>query len=75
MGAEQAMFLADSVAACDPLPIPNGPLAVGLDGAIVRARRGPTSERASNLFEVITGKSILSFRRDEIGRASCRERV
>ena len=65
MGAEQAMFLTDGETARAPLPIPNGPLAVGLDGAIVRARRGPTSERASNLFEVITGKSILSFRRDD----------
>ncbi len=65
MGAEQAMFLADGEAERAPLPIPNGPLAVGLDGAIVRARRGPASERASNLSEVIAGKSILAFRRDD----------
>lgn len=65
MGAEQTMFLEDCEAERGPLPIPNGPLSVGLDGAIVRARRDPSRARASNLFEVIAGKSILSFRRDD----------
>lgn len=46
------------------VPIPNGPLTVGLDGGIVRARHGTTGAKTSNLFEVIAGKSILSFRRD-----------
>jgi PAS domain-containing protein len=36
-----------------------------LDGAIVRARRGATEPKTGNLFEVIAGKSILSFRRDD----------
>ena len=49
----------------DRLPIPDGPLAVGLDGAIVRARRGSCGAQTANLFEVIAGKSILAFRRDE----------
>lgn len=47
------------------LPLPDGPLAVGLDGGIVRARRGATGEKGSCLFEVIAGKSILAFRRDD----------
>jgi len=38
---------------------------VGLDGGIVRARRGKSGEKTPNLFEVIAGKSILSFRRDD----------
>ncbi len=37
---------------------------VGLDGGIVRARRGTNGDQAGNLFEVIAGKSILAFRRD-----------
>jgi hypothetical protein len=49
----------------DQLPIPDGPLAVGLDGGIVRARRGTTGEKSSSLFEVIAGRSILAFRRDD----------
>ena len=47
------------------LPIPDGPLVVGLDGGIVRARRGTNDAQAGNLFEVIAGKSILSFHRDD----------
>ena len=38
---------------------------VGLDGGIVRARRGTNEAQAGNLFEVIAGKSILAFRRDD----------
>ena len=49
----------------DRLPIPDGPLAVGLDGAIIRARRGRCGAQTANLFAVIVGKSILAFRRDE----------
>lgn len=65
LGAEQAMFLEGSPAERDRLPIPDGPLAVGLDGGIVRARRGTTGAKTPNLFEVIAGKSVLSFRRDD----------
>jgi hypothetical protein len=39
--------------------------AVGLDGGIARARRDPAGKQTSNLFEVIAGKSILEFRRDD----------
>jgi hypothetical protein len=65
LGAEKVMFLEDSQADLDRLPIPDGPLSVGLDGGIVRARKGKSGEKTPNLFEVIAGKSILSFRRDD----------
>jgi hypothetical protein len=64
-GAEQAMFLEGTQAERDRLPIPDGPLAVGLDGGIVRARRNTAGEKTPTLFEVIAGKSVLSFRRDD----------
>lgn len=65
LGDEQAMFIDGCPAEHARLPIPDGPLSVGLDGAIVRARRGAEGNRNGNLFEIITGKSILAFRRDE----------
>ena len=65
LGGERAMFLEGCQAERDRLPIPDGPLSVGLDGGIVRARRGASGEKTSNLFEVIAGKSILAFRRDD----------
>jgi len=65
MGTEKAMFVEGSQAERDRLPIPDDPLAVGIDGGIVRARRGTSGEKSSNLFEVIAGKSILSFRRED----------
>lgn len=65
LDAEQAMFLAGSQAERDRLPLPDGPLAVGLDGGIVRARRSTTGAKTPTLFEVIAGKSVLAFRRDD----------
>lgn len=68
LGDEQAICMEGSPAELSRLPIPDGPLSVGLDGGIVRARRGTNStngDRSGNLFEVIAGKSILSFRRDD----------
>jgi hypothetical protein len=65
LGEEQPMFLDGCQAQRQQLPIPDGPLSVGLDGAIVRARRSADSGRTVNLFEIITGKSILAFRRDD----------
>jgi hypothetical protein len=41
------------------LPIPNGPLTVGIDGGYVRAQPKP------GWFEVIAGKSLLAFTRGE----------
>jgi hypothetical protein len=43
----------------DRLPIPDGPLAVELDGAIVRARRGSCGAQTANLFEVSAGNCEL----------------
>jgi len=65
LGEERAMFVEGSQAERNQLPIPDGPLSVGLDGGIVRARRGTTDAKTGNLFEVIAGKSILSFHRDD----------
>ena len=65
LGPEQVMFVEGCQAERDRLPIPDGPLVVGLDGGIVRARRGATPGQSAHLFEVIAGKSILSFRRDD----------
>lgn len=41
------------------MPIPNGPLTVGIDGGYVRA------QSTQGWFEVIAGKSLLSFTRGE----------
>ena len=65
LGPEHVMFIEGCQATWDELPIPDGPLLVGLDGGIVRARRGATNAKDGHLFEVIAGKSILSFRRDD----------
>jgi hypothetical protein len=40
-------------------PTPNGPMTVGIDGGFVRARH------KAGCFEVIAGKSIVAFRRNE----------
>ena len=42
LGEEQPLFLESTPAERAALPIPDGPLAVGLDGGIVRARRCAT---------------------------------
>src|SRR2546428_819571 len=44
----------------ETLPIPDGPLTVGIDGGYVR----DWNEKKSH-FEVIVGKSLLAFRRDD----------
>ena len=41
-------------------PSPDGPLTVGIDGGYVKAQGGE-----QGWFEVIAGKSILAFRRDD----------
>ena len=40
-------------------PLPDGPITVGLDGGFVRAAH------KQGWFEVIAGKSVVAFRRDE----------
>ena len=42
------------------LPLPDGPITVGIDGGYVR-----DWEAKKHNFEVIVGKSILAFKRDE----------
>ncbi len=65
LGEERAVFVEGCQAEWDQLPIPDGQLSVGLDGGIVRARRGTTGATTGHLFEVIAGKSILAFRRND----------
>ncbi|MGI8586269.1 MAG: ISKra4 family transposase, partial [Chloroflexia bacterium] len=65
LGDEDAIYIKGAPAELSRLPIPDGPLVVGLDGGIVWARRGTNDAQAGNLFEVIAGKSILAFRRDD----------
>jgi hypothetical protein len=56
---EQWSFIDSCPAAWSRLPIPNGPLTVGIDGGYVRAQGQP------GWFEVIAGKSLLAFTRGE----------
>jgi hypothetical protein len=65
LGDEQAMFIEGCPAEHARLPIPDGPMSVGLDGAIVRAHCESEGGKTGKLFEIIAGKSIVSFRRDE----------
>jgi hypothetical protein len=55
LGDEQWSFIDSCPAEWSRLPIPNGPLTVGIDGGYVRAQGKP------GWFEVIAGKSILAF--------------
>jgi hypothetical protein len=57
LGDEQMSFVEGCPRDWAQLPIPDGPLTVGIDGAFVRAQRG------AGWFEVIAGKSVLAFRR------------
>ena len=59
---EQVSFIEGCPAAWAGLPIPNGPLTIGIDGGFVR------DQRDKGWFEVIAGKSVLEFRRDDTGQ-------
>jgi hypothetical protein len=59
LGEEQWSFIDSCPAEWSRLPIPNGPLTVGIDGGYIRAQ----GTRGS--FEVIAGKSLLAFMRGE----------
>ena len=59
---EQVSFIEGCPAAWAELPIPNGPLAIGIDGRFIR------NQRDKGWFEVIAGKSVLEFRRDDTGQ-------
>jgi hypothetical protein len=65
LGDEHALLTEGAPDEVSRLPLPHGPLSVGLEGGLVRARRGTNDGQLGNLFEIIAGKSILSFRRDE----------
>jgi hypothetical protein len=57
LGEEQWSFIDSCPAEWSRLPIPNGPLTVGIDGGYVRAQGKP------GWFEVLAGKSLLAFTR------------
>jgi hypothetical protein len=59
LGEEQWSFIDSCPAEWSRLPIPDGPLTVGIDGGYVRAQQKP------GWFEVIAGKSLLAFTRGE----------
>jgi len=59
LGEEPSAFVEGCPANWKTLPIPDGPLTVGIDGGYVR-----DWDEQKGHFEVIVGKSILAFRRD-----------
>ena len=59
LGEEQAYLFEGTEEDWAELPLPDGPITVGIDGGFVRARR------KAGFFEVIAGKSIVAFRRTE----------
>jgi hypothetical protein len=63
LGEEQWSFIDSCPAEWSRLPIPNGPLTVGIDGGYVRA------QGKQGWFEVIAGKSLLAFTRGEESEA------
>jgi hypothetical protein len=63
LGEEQWSFIDSCPAEWSRLPIPNGPLTVGIDGGYVRA------QQKQGWFEVIAGKSLLAFIRGEESEA------
>ena len=60
LGEEQWAFVEGCPADWERLPIPDGPITVGIDGGYVR-----NWEAKKQQFEVIVGKSILAFRRED----------
>jgi hypothetical protein len=60
LGEEQWAFVEGCPADWETLPIPYGPITVGIDGGYVR----DWQEKKSH-FEVIVGKSILAFHRED----------
>jgi len=58
LGEEQFSFIEGCQRDWNQLPPPDGPLTVGIDGGYIRGRN------KEGHFEVIAGKSLLSFRRE-----------
>jgi hypothetical protein len=59
LGEERPCLIEGCEQDWEQLPIPDGPLTVGLDGGFVRARH------KRGCFEVIVGQSVLEFKRDD----------
>ena len=59
LGEEQGSFIDSCPAEWSRLPLPDGPLTVGIDGGYVKAQGKQGS------FEVIAGKSLRAFHRGE----------
>jgi hypothetical protein len=59
LGEERPCLIEGCEQDWEQLPTPDGPLTVGLDGGFVRARH------KRGCFEVIAGKSVLEFKRDD----------
>src|ERR1700736_6294099 len=62
LGDEQFCFVEGRQRSWDELPSPDGPLTVGIDGGYVRG------QHKQGQFEVIAGKSLLAFKRDQEGK-------
>src|SRR6266446_4927354 len=62
LGDEQFCFVEGCQRSWDELPSPDGPLTVGIDGGYVRG------QHKQGQFEVIAGKSLLAFKRDQEGK-------
>jgi hypothetical protein len=60
LGEEQMSFIDGCPRDWGNLPIPDGPITVGIDGGYVR-----DWDEKKRQFEVIVGKSILAFKREE----------
>lgn len=60
LGEERHSYITGCPREWGKLPTPNGPLFVGIDGGFIRSRH------KGKHFEVIAGKSILTFKRDEL---------
>jgi len=58
LGGEQACFIEGCPRDWEKLPVPDAPLAIGIDGGYVHSR--DQTSRQSGWFEVIVGKSIPS---------------
>jgi hypothetical protein len=59
LGEEQWSFIEGCQRDWNQLPPPDGPLTVGIDGGYIRGRN------KEGHFEVIAGKSLLAFRREQ----------
>ena len=59
LGEERPIYIEGCERDWERLPIPDGPLTVAIDGGFVRA------QGKQGHFEVVTGKSVLAFKRDD----------